>query len=112
MITQNNRRGRPKGKKEPATTSSRVAKYRQNLKETGGATVTVYLDANELKQIEAFKKQLLLPAKTSRSEVIKGMTCVLGGGVYFTKGHQVAASLNIEERPEYPEWLPDIYDIQ
>ncbi|EIM6110711.1 hypothetical protein LNR45_004396, partial [Salmonella enterica] len=87
-------------------------KFRQNLKDNGGATVTVYLDANELKQIEAFKQQLLLPAKTSRSEVIKGMTCVLGGGVYFTKGHQVVASLDIVERPEYPEWLVNIYDIQ
>ena len=112
MITQNKRRGRPKGKKAPATSSSRVTKYRQNLKETGGATVTVNLDANELKQIEAFKQNLLLPAKTSRSEVIKGMTCVLGGGVYFTKGHQVTASLDIVERPEYPEWMLDIYDIQ
>ncbi|EBU2945734.1 hypothetical protein LEW62_004396 [Salmonella enterica] len=112
MITQNNRRGRPKGKDAPATTSSRVTKFRQNLKESGGAAVTVYLDATELKQIEAFKQQLLLPAKTSRSEVIKGMTCVLGGGVYFTKGHQVVASLDIVERPEYPAWLADIYDIQ
>ncbi|AXC88512.1 hypothetical protein PZE02_003451 [Salmonella enterica subsp. enterica serovar Vitkin] len=112
MITQNNRRGRPKGKNAPETISSRVTKFRQNLKDNGGATVTVYLDANELKQIEAFKQQLLLPAKTSRSEVIKGMTCVLGGGVYFTKGHQVVASLDIVERPEYPEWLVNIYDIQ
>lgn len=113
MLTQHNsRRGRPKGHHDPASAKSRVTKFRQNLKDSGGVTVTLNLDAFEVGQLEKFREYLQLPSKTSRSELIKGMTCVLGGGVYITKGHQITATLIATERMDHPEWLLNIYHVQ
>jgi hypothetical protein len=106
-----NRRGRPKGKKAPDTTASRVEKFRQALKKSGGANVSFYFDAAELEQLELIKRLWNLPQKTGRSEVIKAMTCVLAGGAYIIPGHQVTASTVITERSEYPDWLADIYTV-
>lgn len=112
MITYHNKRpGRPKGKTPPVSSASRASKFRQTQKETGGATVRVNFDATELRQIEEFKNHLSLPARTSRAEIIKSMTCLLSGGVYFTNGHQVSASIEIVERDEFPTWLADIYIV-
>lgn len=99
------KQGKPKGSKPPATTASRVKKYRQNLRDTGGCTVTVNLDSKEIEQIEIYRKTSLLPSSVSRSEVIKSMACILGGGVYFIRGHEIRASVNITEIPEYPVWM-------
>lgn len=104
MITQHNQsRGRPRGKKAPASSTSRVNKFRKNLKEAGGISLTIYLDAEELRKIEHIKEKLNLPIKTSRSEVIKAITCILGGGAYFTTGHQVTATVEITERTLHPD---------
>lgn len=99
MITHHkNRRGRPKSTKEPETTASRVSKFRKNQKANGGVTTTINFDEQEIEQIERIKRQIYLSEKTSRSEVIKAMTCLLSGGTYFINGLAITATIISSQR--------------
>lgn len=100
MLTHGKRRGRPKGSHEPVSTTSRVEKFRNKLRAEGGAISTVNLDAQELAILTDIKSCWNLPPKTSSSEVIKAMICILGGGEYITPGKTIKAAVIIEERHE------------
>lgn len=95
MITSPNRRGRPKGERAQKTSAERQRTYRKKLRDSGGATISLDLEKDELQLLETIKNQWGLPLNASNADVIKAMAVVLNGHTFIANGIRIKAHIEI-----------------
>lgn len=90
MLTPQKKRG-PAKSESSMTASTRIKEYRKRLRESGGATINVDLNAEELALLDRIKSEWGLPASTTRADVIKAMAVVLLGHTYIAGRNRISA---------------------
>ncbi|MEL6008253.1 hypothetical protein J4Z08_21240 [Citrobacter portucalensis] len=94
MLTPQKKRGRPKSG-SAMTASTRIKEYRKRLKESGGTTINVDLDAEELALLDHIKSEWGLPESATRADLIKAMAVVLLGHTYIAGRNRISATIKI-----------------